>query len=760
MAQNRNNTKKNNKFSSFIKNMWKFYFIFLGILVIFFFFLSLGWLGFMPSFEELENPHSNQASEVYSSDGQILGYIGIQNRSNVIFKELPDNLRNALIATEDVRFYNHSGVDMRSLFRVLGKTIIGRNKSAGGGSTLSQQLAKNLFPRERLSKIGLVYSKLKEWVVAIKLERNYTKEEILTMYLNTVDFGSNAFGIKTASRTFFDKSPIELKIEESAVLVGMLKAPTAYSPIRKTEKSLDRRNTVLYQMKKYDYISESDYDSISKKPLDISRYNPQSHDEGIATYFREYIRNYIKEWSKKHLKPNGEPYDIHKDGLKIYTTIDSRMQKYAEQAVEEHFSKTLQPQFFSHSKGYRDAPFTGISKQDIEKNLTQAMKNSDRYRNMKNEGFTESEIKKEFKKKTEMRVFSWNGDRDTIMSPWDSLLYYKFFLNTGMVSIEPQTGHVKVYIGGISYKYFKFDNAILGRRQVGSTFKPFVYASAMSDSKLSPCFSIPNQSVTFEDFDNWTPKNSNNAREGEMVTLKWALANSVNYISARLIKDYTTPSSVVDLVRRMGINSPIPNYPSICLGTSDLSVLEMSSAMASFVNKGNHIEPIMITKVCDNKGMVIESFTTKSNVALDPQTSYLVLDLMKGVVESGTGGRLRYRYGLKSVIAGKTGTTDNNSDGWFIGINPKLSTAVWVGGEVRSIHFRSTSLGQGASMALPIYGLFMQKCEKDSKLKFYNGDFSRPDNVDIEMDCSQYEQELKNERNTNSETSNEYNKDW
>lgn len=759
MAQNRNKTKKTNEFSFYIKRLWKLYFVFLGLLTIFFFFLSLGWLGFMPSFEELENPHSNQASEVYSADGQILGYIGIQNRSNISYGELPENLIQALIATEDIRFYKHSGVDMRSLFRVLSKTIIGRKKSSGGGSTLSQQLAKNLFPRERQSKIGVIYSKLKEWVVAIKLERNYTKDEILTMYLNTVDFGSNAFGIKTAAKTFFDKTPKELKTHESAVLVGMLKAPTAYSPVRRTERSQERRNTVLAQMNKYEFISDEEFEKLSKLPLDISKYNPQTHDEGIATYFREYIRNYIKEWSKKHLKPNGEPYDVHKDGLRIYTTIDFNMQKYAEEAVEEHF-KTLQDQFFAHSKGYKDAPFTGISKQDIEKNMIQAMKNSDRYRSLKNEGYNESEIKAEFMKKTEMRVFTWQGDRDTIMSPWDSLRYYKFFLNTGVVSIEPQSGHVKVYIGGINYKYFKFDNASLGRRQVGSTFKPFVYAAAMRDSQLSPCFSIPNQPVVFEDFDNWSPKNSNTAREGEMVTLKWALANSVNFISARLIKDYTTPSSVVNLVRSMGIRSPISSYPSICLGTPDLSVIEMAASMASFANKGNHIEPIMITKICDNKGMVIESFVAKSNTALDAQTAYLVLDLMKGVVESGTGGRLRYRYNLKSVIAGKTGTTDNNSDGWFIGINPKLSTAVWVGGEVRSIHFRSTALGQGASMALPIYGLFLQKCEKNPKLNFYKGDFAKPDNIEIEMDCSQYQMELMNEKNVSSETSSEYKKDW
>lgn len=757
MAKNKNN--KN--FTPYIRNMWMLFIGFLFLVTAFFFGLSLGWLGFMPSFEELENPNSNLASELYSADGEVLGYIGIQNRLNVEYSELPQHLVDALIATEDVRFYSHSGIDFKSLFRVLGKTIISRDKGSGGGSTLSQQLAKNLFPREKMSKFGLVYSKLKEWVVAVKLERNYTKEEILVMYLNTVDFGSNAFGIKTASKTFFNKSPSDLKVEEAAVLVGMLKAPSAYSPIRQNERSKERRNVVLSQIKKYGYISQEDFDVLVQKPLDISRYNPQSHDEGMATYFREYIRNYMKEWGKSHKKPNGEPYDVHKDGLKIYTTIDYRMQKNAEEAVKEHFKK-LQKQFFDHTKGYATAPFTGISKSEINKFYIQAMKGSDRYYRLKEEGKSESEIRKEFDKKTQMRVFSWHGLKDTVMSPWDSLRYYKHFLHTAMVSIEPQTGHVKVYIGGINYKHFKYDNAMLGRRQVGSTFKPFVYASAMKENELSPCFSLPNIPVTFENYNDWTPKNSNNTREGEMITLKWALANSVNYISANLMKNYTTPNSVISLVRKMGIKSHIPAVPSISLGTSDLSVIEMAQAMATFANKGTHIEPIFITKITDNKGVVLDMSETKSNVALDEQTSYLVLDLMKGVVESGTGGRLRYVYNLKSIVAGKTGTTDNNSDGWFIGINPRLATAVWTGGEVRSIHFRSTSLGQGASMALPVYGLFMQKCERDNSLKFYQGDFFKPDIVDVEMDCSKYLEEIQTDysNSSGSSTSSEYKKNW
>lgn len=753
MSETTKKKTKTNKFKKYIKVMWGTYFCFLLAVIVFFILLSLGVLGFMPTFEQLENPKANLATEVYSDSGELIGYIGIQNRSNVTFKDISPNLINALVATEDARFYEHSGIDLRSLLRVLTKTVLGGDKSSGGGSTLTQQLAKNLFPREKKSTLGTVFAKLKEWVVAVKLERNYSKEEILSMYLNTVDYGSNAYGIKAASHIFFSKKPSELEVEEAAVLVGLLKAPTAYSPVRNPENANRRRNVVLSQMQKYGYISEVEYKEKSSNPIKL-HYNPQSHDEGIATYFREMLRNYMKEWCKTHYKANGENYDVHKDGLKIYTTINYKMQKYAEEAVKEHFT-SLQSEFFKHTKGYKDAPFTGISKEDIEKYYIQAMKNSDRYRSLKSEGLSEKDIKANFKEKTNMRVFTWAGDKDTIMSPWDSLRYYKHFLNTGMVSIEPQTGHVKVYVGGINYKHFKFDNAKLGRRQVGSTFKPFVYAAAMRDSELSPCYEIENSPVTFEDFDNWTPKNSNDSREGENVTLKWALANSANFISAALIKDYTTPQAVVDLVKQMGITTPMEAYPSICLGTSDLSVMEMAGAMSTFVNKGIHKEPIFITKICDNKGMVLEVFNSKSNSALDEETSYLVLELMKGVVDGGTGGRLRFRYGLTSTIAGKTGTTDNNSDGWFIGLNPKLATAVWVGGELRSIHFRSTALGQGASMALPVYALFMKRCEKDSKLNFYKGDFDRPPTMSVDMDCSNYVQEI--EEGTMEQ---ERNKEW
>ncbi|MDR1006780.1 MAG: penicillin-binding protein [Bacteroidales bacterium] len=741
------------QYKRYIRRMWFAFGSFLVVLFAFFFCLSLGWLGFMPSFALLENPKSNLASEVYSSDGELLGYIGLQNRSNITYSDISPALIDCLVATEDVRFRKHSGIDMRSLFRVMGKTIIGQKRSSGGGSTLSQQLAKNLFPRERKSKLGTVYSKFKEWVVAVKLERHYSKDEILAMYLNTVDFGNNAFGIKTAAKTFFFTTPDKLNVEQSAVLVGLLKAPTAYNPVRNPNNSLKRRNTVLEQMNKYGYLSDKAYDSLSATPIKLN-YHPQTHDEGIATYFREMVRNYMKQWCKNHFKSDGTPYDVHKDGLRIYTTIDYRMQKYAEEAVQEHFTY-LQKEFFKTLKGYRQAPFTGISDKEIQAYYLAAMKASERYHDLKAEGYSDKEIRTDFDKKIKMRVFAYGGDIDTMMSPWDSLRYYKSFLNTGMVSIEPQTGYVKVYVGGINYKNFKFDNATLGRRQVGSTFKPFVYASALNDSELSPCFQIVNEPVVFEDYDNWSPKNSDDKREGESVTLKWALANSVNYISANLIKNYTTPAAVVTLAHNMGIKTPMEAYPSICLGTPDLSVMEMASAMATFVNKGSHIEPLYITKITDSKGMVLETFSPNVNAAITPQTAYLTLELMKGVVDGGTGARLRYRYGLKGVIAGKTGTTDNNSDGWFIGLNPRLATAVWVGGELRSIHFRSMAMGQGAAMALPVYGLFMQKCEKDKKLKFYQGDFPRPKDMDITMDCSNYQQEIQEDK-----TLSEYDKGW
>ena len=743
MAQNKETKKKPQKKTLRYSKLWWAFAGFWVFIFLFFFALSMGCLGFMPSFEELENPHSNLASEVISADGEILGFIGVENRSNVSYDEISPNVINALIATEDVRFYDHSGIDIRSLGRVFTKTIIGRSSSSGGGSTITQHLAKNLFPREKKSKLGIVYSKFKEWIVAAKLEHNYSKSEILTMYLNTVDFGSNAFGIKTASKTFFDKAPSELTVEEAAVLVGLLKAPSTYNPVRNPENALARRNTVLSQMLKYDYLTQEQFDSISAIPINMSRYSPQTHNEGNATYFREFIRAYMKEWCKTHKKPDGEYYDVHKDGLRIYTTIDSRMQRYAEEAVAEHMGNEIQPAFERELKRRKNnSPFVKVSQDQINAYLTSAMRNSDRYRNMRDEGMSEKEIRKAFDQKVRMRIFTWKGAKDTVMSPWDSLLYYKKFLNAGLMSVEPSTGYVKAYVGGINYRYFKFDNVTQSQRQVGSTFKPYVYACAMMNG-LTPCTQVPNSEVCFENVDGslWCPHNSTDARKDEMVTLKWALANSVNYVSAYLMKYHTNPDQVVELVHKMGIKSDVPAVPAICLGTPDLTVAEMVGAMATFVNHGEHVEPIFITRIEDNKGMVLATFTAERNEALDPQTAYLTVELMKGVVDYGTGGRLRYKYNISYPVAGKTGTTQNNSDAWFIGMTPKLVTGVWIGGEMRSIHFNNMTYGQGAAAALPVWGLYMKKVYDDPKINFYKGNFDRPANIDVELDCSKYQQE-------------------
>ena len=731
----------------YLRIMWR---VFAGLwvfILLFFTFLSLGWLGFMPSFEELENPRSLQATEVLSDDGEVLGYIGLENRSNVSYSQLSPNLIDALVCTEDVRFYNHSGIDSRSLFRVLFKTVLGRHGSSGGGSTLTQQLAKNLFPREHHSIIGTVFSKFKEWVVAVKLEHNYSKEEILAMYFNTVDFGSNAYGIKTAAKTFFDKTPADLDVDEAAVLVGLLKAPTTYSPILHPDNATERRNTVLYQMHHYGRLSDEDYERYKEKPLDMSRYTPQSHNDGLATYLREYLRSYMKDWCKHHRKPDGEYYNVHKDGLKIHTTIDSRMQRYAEQAVREHFSKEIQPAFDRELKTRKGNPFCDIDKKQQEALLVQAMKNSDRYRALKAEGLSQKEIRAAFNEKVKMRLFSWKGNRDTLLSPWDSLIYYKRFLNAGLMSVEPGTGYVRAYVGGINYRYFKYDN-VQSHRQVGSTFKPFVYTMALQDLDLSPCSEVPNSEVCFEVWgqEDWCPKNSSHQREGEMVTLKWALAHSINWVSAYLMKQ-GSPEQVINIARKMGVRSPIDAVPAICVGTPEITVYEMAGAMATFANKGEYVEPIFITRIEDNKGMVLERFTARRSEALSENTAYMMLELMKGVVQTGTGARLNYKYQLNNystAIAGKTGTTQNTSDCWFVGITPRLATAVWTGGEVRSIHFRNMTYGQGAAMALPIFGLYMKKIYTDTKLKFYRGDFERPA-VPIEMDCTKFQQEIQSE---------------
>ena len=726
-------------------------------LALFFTMLSLGWLGFMPSFEELENPRSNLASEVWSADGEVLGYIGIENRSSLTYSQITDggknmNLVNALIATEDVRFYDHAGIDARSLARVFFKTLVGRHSSSGGGSTITQQLAKNLFPRERKSKLGLIHSKFKEWVVAVKLEHNYSKEEILAMYLNTVDFGSNAYGIETAAHTFFDKSPSELSVDEAAVLVGLLKAPTSYSPVLHPDNSLRRRNVVMSQMNNNEnpatgekYLSDEDYEKLKEKPIDMSHYRPISHNDGLAPYLREYIRGYMKDWCGSHKKSDGTYYDVHKDGLRIYTTIDSRLQKYAEKAVEKHMKEVIQPAFFKELARRKGDPFNNLTKEQEEHFLTLAMKASDRYYQMKQDGASESQIKKYFKEeKVPMRVFTWNGPRDTVMTPWDSLVYVKKFLNAGLMSVETGTGYVKAYVGGINYRYFKYDNVMQSRRQVGSTFKPFVYTMALQDLDMNPYTLVPNTEVCIGD---WCPRNSSHQREGEMVTLKWALANSINWVSAYLMKagGANGPNMVINIARKMGVTSPIDPVPAICVGAAEITVYEMTGAMATFANQGEYVQPIFITRIEDNKGKVLETFTPERREAISPRIAWMMIQMMKGVVDSGTGARLRgSQFKLSYPMAGKTGTTQNNSDCWFVGITPKLTTVVWTGGELRSIHFRSMEYGQGARQALPIFGHYMRSVYDDGVLNFYRGDFTKPDlpDEDFIWDESVYEQEL------------------
>ncbi|MBO7488811.1 MAG: transglycosylase domain-containing protein [Bacteroidales bacterium] len=750
-----------------IRIVWISFAAFWVFLTLFFTMLSLGWLGFMPSFEELENPRSNLASEVWSADGEVLGYIGIENRSSLTYSEITNggknmNLIHALVATEDVRFYEHAGIDARSLARVFFKTLVGRHSSSGGGSTITQQLAKNLFPRERKSKLGLIHSKFKEWVVAVKLEHNYSKEEILAMYLNTVDFGSNAYGIETAARTFFDKNPSQLSVDEAAVLVGLLKAPTSYSPVLHPDNSMRRRNVVMSQMNSYEdpatgekYLSDEDFEKLKEKKIDMSHYQPISHNDGSAPYLREYIRNYMKDWCGSHKKSDGEYYDVHKDGLRIYTTIDSRMQAHAEKAVEKHMKEVIQPAFFKELARRDGDPFNKLTKEQEEHFLTLAMKASDRYYQMKQDGASESEIKKFFKEeKQPMRVFSWNGPVDTVMTPWDSLVYVKKFLNAGLMSVETGTGYVKAYVGGINYRYFKYDNVTQSRRQVGSTFKPFVYTMALQDLDMNPYTLVPNTEVCIGD---WCPRNSSHQREGEMVTLKWALANSINWVSAYLMKagGANGPNMVINIARKMGVTSPIDAVPAICVGAAEITVYEMTGAMATFANQGEYVQPIFITRIEDNKGKVLETFTPQRREAISPRIAWMMIQMMKGVVDSGTGARLRgSQFKLSYPMAGKTGTTQNNSDCWFVGITPKLTTVVWTGGELRSIHFRSMEFGQGARQALPIFGHYMRRIYDDNVLNFYRGDFTRPDlpDEDFIWDESVYQQELMEESDDSFQT--------
>ena len=699
------------------------------------------WFGDMPTFEELENPSTNLATEIISADGKVLGTYYIENRSNVSYSELSPHLVEALLAIEDIRFYEHSGIDQRALLRVVFGLATGSDK--GGGSTLTQQLAKNLFPRgENLSTPQLVIRKFQEWVTATKLEYNYSKDEIIAMYLNTVFFGHNAYGIKKASETFFNLEPKDLNIEQAALMAGVVNAPSRFSPIRNPERALQRRNLVISQMATYGFITPEERDSISQIPIDMSNFGVLDHNTGQATYLREHLRMALTEWSKTRTKADGSNYNIYKDGLKIYTTIDSRMQRYAEEAVREHLALDLQPAFDRHWKGYTNAPFS-LEKEEVESLMELSMKRSERYRKMRNAGISMDSIKRNFKTPTEMTVFSWDGPIDTIMTPMDSMRYYKSFLQSSLMSVETRTGHVKAYVGGIDYKFFKYDHVTQARRQVGSTFKPFLYTLAMQEGEYTPCTTVPNISYSIEMPDGkfWEPRDAGKSMFGEEVTLKWALAHSNNRISTYLMKRFG-PEAVIEMARRMGVTSDIPAVPSICLGVCDISLYEMVGAMNTFANQGVYIKPMFITKIEDKNGNVIEYFDTEEVEAMDKVTAYKMIELMKGVVQSGTGVRLKYKYGLGNPIAGKTGTTQNQSDGWFMGITPDLTTGIWTGAEDRAVHFRTIGLGQGSNMALPVWAIYMQKVYADNTLDISKGDFPKPlSDVALEFDCELYEQE-------------------
>ena len=739
--------KKNNKNASqgkshAIRNLWIVFGILLLLVVLFFVCVAKGVFGTMPTFDELENPQTNLATEIISCDGKVLGTYYVENRSNVRYSELSPYIPQALISIEDERFTEHSGIDERALFRVAFGVMTGRKK--GGGSTITQQLAKNLFPRgENLSTPKLVLRKFQEWITATKLEHNYSKEEIVAMYLNTVSFGHNAYGIRSAAKTFFDKSPKDLNVEEAALMAGVVNAPTRFSPVRNPERSIDRRNLVLRKMAENGYITQEECDSISLIPIDMTHFGVMDHNSGQATYFREFLRGELQEWAKTTQRPDGTPYNIYRDGLRIYTTIDSRMQRYAEEAVRDFMGKELQPSFYRHWKGQKNAPFSELTVDQIDQVMESAMKRSDRYRTLKSAGMCLDSIKAVFDRPVEMTIFSWDGPIDTTMSPFDSIRYYKWFLQASLVSIESHTGHVKAYVGGLDYRFFKYDHVTTARRQVGSTFKPFLYSLAMQEGEYTPCTRIPNiaYNIQLEDGKFWSPRNSG-SHIGEEVTLKWALAQSNNWISAYLMNQFG-PEAVIAQARRMGVESPIEAVPAICLGVCDLKLIEMVGAMSTFANQGVYIKPMFITRIEDKNGNVIQRFSPEESEAMSELTAYKMIELMKGVVQSGTGIRLRSSYGFSNPIAGKTGTTQKQSDGYFMGITPDLTTGVWVGAEDRSVHFRSTNLGQGSHTALPIWAKYMRKVYDDPTLHFSKGDFPKPNNPDLDLnfDCDRYDAE-------------------
>lgn len=727
----------------------------------------------IPSFAELEDPDTKLATQIIAEDGEILNTFHIENRSFASYDELSPYLIQAAVATEDKRFYDHSGIDIQALGRVAVKTILMSDSSQGGGSTITQQLAKTLYPRADtrskipgMSKVKMVFIKFKEWITAIKLERNYTKDEIVNMYLNSVFFGSNAYGIKAASHTFFAKEPADLTVEEAATLIGMINKPTRYNPVLNPDLSLNRRNFVLKQMEKSNFITEEQRDSITEIPIVVS-YQMQDHNAGLAPYFRDMLRRYMNAekpkrssyqfpedysadsllwaddnlygWLEKNKKPDGTEYNLDKDGLRIYTTINYKMQKYAEEAVREHLT-SLQKSFYSDLKYKRNRPFANdVDEETTERLMRQARRWSERYRVRRLEGMSDAEIMKTFDEPVKMRVFTWDerGYIDTTMTPNDSIRYYKSFLRSSFVAMEPETGFVKAYVGGPNYRHFKYDNVTQGKRQVGSTIKPFLYTLAMQEG-MSPCdetVCVPQTFIVGDD--TWTPRSTDKDEWiGKTVTLKWGLTQSSNNISAYLMKQFG-PQAMADMMRKMGIKSHIDEVPSLCVGPADLSLYEMVAAYNTFPSRGVYVTPIFVTRIEDKQGNVISEFSNHKREAISENTAYLMANLMQGVVNQGTGSRIRNVYQIKGQVAGKTGTTNDNSDGWFIGYTPTITAGIWTGGEDRQIHFQSLALGGGSNMALPIWGIWMKKILADGTLGISENDtFVAPAGVTVNLDCT------------------------
>ena len=751
----------NNILKKALIGLWSIFILGIVSIILLFWMISKGWLGYLPPLEELQNPRNKYATEVISSDMQLLGrYYRQENRVGVNYEDISPNMINALIATEDARYYSHTGIDFKSLLRAIAK--MGK---AGGGSTITQQLAKQLWSPRANNIFERALQKPIEWVIATKLERLYSKEEILTMYLNQFDFLYNAVGIKSAAQVYFSTTPDKLTIEEAAMLVGMCKNPSMYNPRRRPERALNRRNTVLDQMCKYGYLTNQACDSLQALPIEI-KYQSVDHKQGLAPYFREYLRqvltakepkkSHYSEWNEhqyeidmrqwkenplygfcnKNHKPDGTPYDLYHDGLRIYTTIDSRMQKYAEEAVSEHM-QDLQKSFFREKRKKSYAPFSmDLTEEDINGIMNRSMRQTDRYRGLKKQGMSESDIRKVFNTPVAMHVFSYNGMIDTTMTPMDSIRWNKHFLRCGFMSMDAHSGAVKAYVGGPNFTHFQYDMVTSGRRQVGSTIKPYLFTLAM-DEGMWPCDSTVNDSITLIDGNGvaWTPRDDHHANQGEMVTLNWGLEKSSNWITAYLMSLFT-PEQLVRMMRSFGIEGPLEPVVSLCLGPCEVSVQEMVDAYTTFPNKGIRVAPMYVTHIEDNNGNVLATFAPKTHEIINETTSYKMIYMLRNVMDHGTGVRARFRYGLKAPMGGKTGTSQNHSDGWFVGFTPSLVSGVWVGGEDRSIHFDNMTAGQGANMALPIWSIYMQKVYADEELGYsVEEQFDIPEWFDPEAGC-------------------------